>query len=110
MVEKTPFVKKMKKYFFVLNKNESVSVSIFQELFRNIVYRYVAFVTILDLFSKDRTFSTLYPTLCIQKEFTKNPLNFYSLKVTKFQDDNVKNESPRGGRPAPQTISLNTVV
>ena len=26
---------------------------------------------------------------------TKNPLNYYSLKVTKFHDDSVKNKSAR---------------
>ena len=26
---------------------------------------------------------------------TKNPLNYYSLKVTKFHDDSVNNESAR---------------
>ena len=68
-------------------------------LFKNIVFRYVALVTkklwaILDFFSKDRTFLALYPTLCIEKIFffTKNPLNYLSLKVTKFHDYSVKNE------------------
>jgi len=55
----------MKKiFFFVFNKYEygtHVSISIFQGLFRNIVFRYVALVTkklwaILDFFSKDRNF------------------------------------------------------
>ena len=44
-------------------------------------------------------------TLCIEKKIIleRNPLNFYSLKVTKFRSDSVKNESVRtkkiqGGR------------
>ena len=103
----------MKKKCF--NKYESVahvSISICQGLFRNTVFRSVALVTklwaILDFFSKDWTFYVLYPTLCIKKKFTKNPLNYYSLKVTKFHDGSVKNESARikkiqegGGRQTP---------
>ena len=42
--------------------------------------------------------------------FTKNPLNYYSLKVTKFHDDSVKNESARTkklqGRGAKRPPSL----
>jgi len=61
--------KKMKKIFvFVLNKYQSVkhvSTCIFQGLFR-----FVALVT-------------------------KNPLNYFILKVTKFHGDCVKNESAR---------------
>ena len=31
----------------------------------------------------------------VLKKYTKNPLNFYSLKVTNFHGDSVKNESAR---------------
>ena len=49
-VEKTPKKRvrkiKLKKISFVLNKYETVThISIFQALFRSIVFRYVAFVT-----------------------------------------------------------------
>ena len=42
---------------------------------------------------------------------TKNPLNYYSLKVTKFHDDSVKNESARtkkyrAKRPPPACLGL----
>ena len=54
-------------------------------------------------------FTALYPTLCIKKMFTKNPLNLYSLKATKFNSHSVKNKSARakktikgGGANAPQ--------
>ena len=66
--------------------NTHVSTSIFQGLFKNIVFRSVALVTI-----------------CL----AKNPLNYYSLKVTKIYGDSVKNESARtkklqgGGRQTP---------
>ena len=65
-------------------------------LFKNIVFRYVALVTkklwaILDFFPKTGLFLALFPTQCIYI-FTKNPLNYFSLKVTKFHDDSVKNE------------------
>ena len=46
-----------------------------------------------------------------KKKFTKNPLNYYSLKVTKFHDGSVKNESARikkiqegGGAKRPQPV------
>ena len=57
-----------------LENRYKVSISIFQGLFRNIVYRYVAFVTILDLFSKDRTFfRALGPNLFMKKKLQKIP-------------------------------------
>ena len=43
----------------------------------------------------------------VQRKKRKNPLDFYLLKVTKFHDDSVKNESARtkklqgGGRQTP---------
>ena len=40
-----------------------------------------------------------YPTLCIKKDVYKNPLNYYSLKLTKFHDESVK-------RPPPLSPSL----
>ena len=54
-------------------------------------------------FYTDRTFYRpvrLYPTICIKKNknFTKNPLNFYLLKVKTFHSDSVKNESVREKR------------
>ena len=46
-----------------------------------------------------------------KKNFIKNPLNCYSLKVTKFHDDSVKNESAgtkktTGGGGGPNAPSL----
>ena len=56
-----------------LENRYKVSISIFQGLFRNIIFRYVALVTIFDFFlSKDRTFfRALGPTLCIKKNLQK---------------------------------------
>ena len=78
----------------------SISISSFQGLFRNIVFRYVALVTkklwaILVFFCKDRTFfcPVTYPINKNKIFFSKNPLHYYSLKVTKFHSDSVKNES-----------------
>ena len=49
----------------------------------------------------------LYPTLCIKKKFfTKNPLNFCSLKVTQFHSDSVKNESSKTNAPPPWLFLL----
>ena len=74
-------------------------------------------------FKQTGLFTALYPTLCIKKNvFTKKPLNYYSLNVTEFHGDGVKNESasPKnrekgwgGGRrtPPPQRtacLGLNT--
>ena len=78
-----------------------VSACIFQGLFKNIVFGYVALVTkklmgYLRFFSQTGLFSALYSTLQIKKFFlTKNLLNYYSIKVTKFHGDSVKNESAR---------------
>ena len=44
----------------------------------------------------DRIFSRPVPyPINEKKNLTKNPLNYYSLKVTKFHGDSVKNESAR---------------
>ena len=59
-------------------------------------------------FSKDRTFFRAEPNPVHEK----NPLNYYSLKVTKIHGDGVKNESAKtktkttGGakRPSPQPV------
>ena len=98
-----------------------VSTCIFQGLFKNIVFRSVALVTkklwaILDFFFTDRTFfppCTLPYKLKKNIFLTKNPLNYYSLKVTKFHGDSVKNESARtknyrGGakRPPPSLFRV----
>ena len=45
------------------------------------------------------------------KKFTKNPLNFYLLKVEKFHGDSVNKEIARakqleGGRQTPPPLSL----
>ena len=69
----------MKKYQSVTH----VSISIFEGLFIIIFLRYVALVTkklwaFLDFFQRQ-----------------KSSLNYYSLKITKFPDDSVKNESAR---------------
>ena len=46
-------------------------------LFKNTVFRSAA----LDFFHRPDFFCALYPTLEIKKNLTKNPLNYYSLKV-----------------------------
>jgi len=51
-------------------------------------------LTILDFFIKDRTFFLPYE-FKINIFLTKNPLNYYSLKVAKFHCSSVKNESAR---------------
>ena len=88
-----------KKYFFVINKYQSVthvSTWIFQGLYINIVFRSIALVTKKVMgcnifFFTDRTFFALY----YKNFFTKNPLNYYLIKVTKCHCDSVKNESAR---------------
>ena len=78
--------KKMLKIFFVvLIKYQSVthvSTSIFQGLFKHIVFRSVALVikkswAILNFFTPPGLFTALYPTLCIKRKLQKNPLNVY---------------------------------
>ena len=55
--------------------------------------------------SKEKIFSTMYPTLLMLKNIvlTKNPLNYYSLKVTKFKfhgdSVNARTKKLRGGAP-----------
>ena len=61
-------------------------------------HKKVIFKAILNLlFTETGLFTDLYPTQCITFFFksTKNPLNFYLLKVNKFHGDSVKNESAR---------------
>jgi len=73
----------------------------FQGLFKNIVFRYIALVTkklwaILEFFFHRPDFfppCTLPYKLKKNIFLTKNPLNYYALKVTKFHGDSVKNES-----------------
>ena len=79
-----------------------ISSCIFKGLFKNIVFRSVALVTkkvmgYFRFFFTDRTlFSALSPTLQIKKKnVNKKSFNYYSLKVTKFHGDIVKNESGR---------------
>ena len=74
----------------------------FQGLLKNIVFRSVALVTeklwaILDFFFTDRTFfrPVSYPINLEKYVLTKNPLNYYLLKVTKFHGDSFKTESAR---------------
>ena len=81
----------MVKIFFCskqISKRDTCSTSIFQGLFKNIVFRSVASV-IKKLWTFYRP--VLYPMII--KRFTKNPLNNYLLKVKKFHGDSVKNES-----------------
>ena len=69
-----------------------VSTFIFQGLYKNIVFRSVALVTkklwaILDFFFHRPNFfpPCILPYLLKKKKnFTKNPLNYFSLKVTNF--------------------------
>jgi len=74
----------------------------FYGLLKNIVFRSVAFVAkklwaILDFFFTDRTFfhPVPYPINFKTNVFTKNPLNYYSLKIIKFYGDSFKDESAR---------------
>ena len=56
-------------------------------------------------FAQTGLFTALYPTLCIEKMFfTKNPLNFYALKITKFHSDSVKNDSARAKKSPPPSL------
>jgi len=90
----------MKKYFLFLNKYQSVthvSSYIIQGLFENMVFRSVALVTkqlwaILVFFSHTGLFFRPVTYLINLKKYflTKNPLNYYSLTVTKFPIDSVK--------------------
>jgi len=91
-------------------------------MFKNIVFRSVALVkkklwAILDFFSQTGLFFRPVP-YPINKKYVflaKNSLNYYSLKVTKFHGDNVKNESTRtknymGGAPnAPPPACLGLI-
>ncbi len=67
---------------------------------------------ILDFFYTDRTFYRPVPYPMHQKNvFTKKPLNYYSLNVTEFHGDGVKNESTRAKKlewlcPTPPTPNL----
>ena len=97
-MKKTPKrVRKMKK--------KHVSISIFQGLFINLVFRSVALVTkklcgILDFFFQRPDF--FFPTCTKRyalKKVLKNPFNYCPLKVTKFHNDSVKNESVRINEP-----------
>ena len=45
------------------------------------------------------------PNTCI-KQFTRNPLNFYSLKVNQFHGDSVKNKSARTKQLHPDFLGL----
>ena len=91
----------MKKSIFFVLKHQSVtnvSVWFFQGLFKNAVFRSVALVTkklwaILDFFFTDRNF--FLPCILKNIFLRKKPLDYYSLKVTKFHGDSVKNESAR---------------
>ena len=92
-------------FFFVVNKYQSMThvyKYIFQGLFKNIVFRSVALVTknvwaILDIFFTDLTFF--------------RPINYYSLKVTKFNGDIVSKirvikQITTGGRQTPACSGL----
>ena len=86
----------LKIIFFVENKYQSVthvSTSIFQGLFKNIVFRSVALVikklwAILDFFfTNSRLFSALYPTLCVKnykQKITKKSFKLHFMKSQKL--------------------------
>ena len=85
----------------VLNKYQSVthhvSTCIFQNLFKNIVFRSVALVrknlwAILFFFLGPDFFPPCTLPNKLKKKIIKNPLNYYSLKVTQFHYDYGKNE------------------
>ena len=67
----------------VLGRVKKIPKKIFQGLFKNIVFRSVALVikklwAILDIFfTHSRLFTALYPTLCVKKNYKKNPSNYY---------------------------------
>ena len=76
-----------------------VSISIFQGLFKNIVFRSVTLVKksygLFFFFTQTGLFTTLLHFPMHKKNFTKNLLNFYLLKAKNFHGDSVKNESAR---------------
>ena len=93
----------MKKNIFLFQTNlKQVSTFIFQGLFKDIVFRSVALVMgYFWFFHRPDFFSA--PTVPYKSK--KNPLNYFSLKVTKFHGDSFKNESgqktTRGRQPPP---------
>ena len=73
----------------------NVAISIFQGLFKNIVLDIALvtkkFVGYFRFFFPRPDFFRPVPNLMhLKKIVTKNPLNYYSLKVTKFHKDSVK--------------------
>ena len=89
-VEKTQKrVRKIKKYFFCFKqiwKCDTCFSIHFSRAFQKYSFQVCSFspkkgMAYFIFLSKDRTFSALYPTLCIKKKLTKI---LYSLKVTKF--------------------------
>ena len=66
------------------------------------------------LYTQTGLFTALYITLCIKQKLTKNPLNYYSLKVTKFHADSDKIESARTkktiGTPPPACLVLKAKI
>ena len=96
----------MNNTFFLLNKYQNVphvSTCIFQGLFKNIDFRSVALVTknVMGYFRFFFTDQTFFPPCALPYKFHKNPLNYYSLKITKFHGDSVKNESAWAKRLQP---------
>ena len=66
-----------------------ISTCIFQGLFKNLVYRSVDLAT--------KKIWAMFPMgpLNLKKIVSKNPSNYYLLKVGKFHGDSVKNKSAR---------------
>ena len=106
-------VKKNKIFFVVLSKYQSVthvSTSILKYHF--FICSFCHKQVISHFFTQTGLFTALNPTLCIKKtNFTKNPLNYYSLKVIKFYGDSVKNENAKtknfrwgAKRPPPHSL------
>ena len=83
-----------------------VSKTIFQGLFKNIVFRSVALVrkllwAILDFFTHSGLFNPLPVPYHMHKIFFLNPLNYYLLQVKKIHGDSVKNESAKAKKTPP---------
>ena len=97
-----------------------VSTSIFQGLFKNIVFRSVALVIkssglFLIFFTHSRLFTGLYPTLCVQKKIIKKILQITNYEKSKnftviVSKMSARAKKTRGGAPnAPPPPGLDRV-
>ena len=71
------------------------------------IFRYVALVTkkvmhyLRFFFDRPGFFPPCTEPYALKIFFYKNPLNYFSLKITKFHSDSVKNESTRTKKAPP---------